>query len=131
MRLKCSAIAMLILIVFILATKAFCQDHMTLHTDRSEWEDSIGLKFVTITSKDESLVYFYQVTKYERKISSLGYDKHTNFQKDDSKKPYTFTGCHVLHFCRKHLVIYIVQRVPCFDEDTRQLASSNPAKNPK
>lgn len=92
-------------------------EHKTLHTDRGEWEETIGLKFITVTSKDERLIYFYQVRKFERRISSLGYDKDTRFDFGAAKKPYEFSGCFVAFYCKTHLMIYLMSRVPCFEDD--------------
>ncbi len=111
-----SGFAWIIVIVLILFVTGIvnCQDHIKLHTDREEWENSVGIKFITVTSKDDRLVYFYQVRKYETKISSLGWDKDSRLV-DPAKKG--FEGCYVTIYCKTHLMIYLLQRVSCFDDD--------------
>lgn len=108
-------------ILWLAVIQIYCQDHIKLHTDRDEWEESIGLKFVTITNKDDRLVYFYQTRKLELRQSSLGFDKDTRYDYGNAKKPYEFTGCFVVFYCRKHLMSYFWQRVPCYDNDKPEL----------
>lgn len=90
--------------------------HMTLHADREEWEDSIGLYFGAINSKDDKLIYISRRLKNQIKLTSLGYDKETRFD-DPAVKPYKLSGqCFVFIYCKKHLMAYVVQRIPCTDQ---------------
>jgi len=124
MRLKCTTVAALLMILVCLVVKVCSQEHIKLHTDRDEWEDNIGLKFVTVTAKDDGDVYYYQIRKYERRIASMAFDSDTRYE--FGSKQYQFTGCFALHYCKKHLVIYVMQRVPCFDQENPTTLARNP-----
>ena len=90
-------------------------EHMTLHPDKEEWEDSIGFYAGAITSKDERLIYITRKIKMGLKLTSLGWDKNTRFD-DPAAKPYKLQGeCFAFIYCKKHLMAYVVQRIPCSD----------------
>jgi hypothetical protein len=126
MRPKFSTVCAALLLIFCLFTEFFCQTagHIKLHTDRDEWEDSIGLKFVTVTSKDDEHIYFYQLRKYQRNIASMAFDSDTRYE--FGSKAYQFTGCFAIHYCKKHLMIYVMQRVPCIDQEKPTTLARNP-----
>ncbi len=110
-----SSLAWLISILFVvLLTGVVKCQHIKLHPDRMEWEDNLGIKFITVTSRDENLVYYYQVTKHERKISSLAWD-FNSILVDPAKKG--FNGCYLVIYCKAHLMAYVMERIQCFNGD--------------
>lgn len=111
------------MLLFALATYACGQPsptptpkHITQHIDQDEWEDSIGLKFITVTSKTSDTVYYTQERRMTRRVASMAYDGDSIFHSDPAKAPFKDTGCFAVHFCKKHLMIYIMQRAPCVED---------------
>lgn len=109
--------ALVLLLLFTGTAK--CQDkeerHISLHPDRLEWEESIGMKFITVTSRDDRLIYYYQEDNKEIRSASIGWDKDTRFDFGEAKKPYQMTGCFALFYCKKHLMAYLIARARCFE----------------
>lgn len=88
--------------------------HIDLHTDPDEWEDTLGIKLVTITGKDDRLVYYYVTRKFEQRLASMAWDSRTIFDSmKDRKKRSVLEGCYLLIYCKKHTLIYVAQQIPC------------------
>lgn len=96
-----------ILLIFFLASFVRCQ-HIKQHTNQEEYEDSIGVKFLEVTSKDESLIFWKQELRYQVKVSSFGYDSKTIFP--DKFKP---EGCFVAIYCKTHMYLYLLVQNHC------------------
>lgn len=98
-------------------------DHLSLHNDQDEFEDSIGVKFIAVTSQDDSLIYYYVTRKFEQRLSSVGFDKYTIYQNGDAKKPkgklFTPEGCFMMMYCKTHLMAYVLSRIPCKEVQTK------------
>lgn len=107
----------IILLLILFATGVVnCQTHLSSHTDNIEWQDSGGWMIASLTSRDEKLLYLQRTSKSILKAQSLEWDSDTRFDFGDAKKPYQFTGCFFIIYCKTHLVAYLVARVPCRPE---------------
>lgn len=80
---------------------ARCQDIHEKHASEADVEDTMGFITVTFLSKDERLIYWRRETKYEVKLSSFGYDKHTKFEGK-------LEGKLCIVYCKTHLFAYLV-----------------------
>lgn len=87
--------------------------HFLQHTDPLEWEETGGWMFATVSSRTNNLVYIARAGKHGIEISSLIWDENSRI--DDPSKV-QFTGCYFFLYCKKHFVIYLMQRAPCIDE---------------
>lgn len=85
--------------------------HMTHHTDEDEWENTIGVTFITVTSMDKELIYYYVTRKFEQKLSSIGHDDKTIYQ--DETKKFIPEGCFMMMYCKTHLMAYLLVRIKC------------------
>lgn len=102
------------LILWVLVGYACCQEHRTQHKDRLSQEDDSGWMFITVTAKEDDLVFYRREGKDLVKLESMGWDKDSVIQ-DTTKVP--FTGCYLAIFCRKHLYLYVLQRQPCTENE--------------
>lgn len=98
-------LATLCLIVWVIIFKAYCQDVHPKHLTQEDFEDTIAYRIVTITSKDDRLLYYKKELKLRVFLGSFGYDKYTRF--DDKK----YEGCYQVLYCKTHNFAYIV--APC------------------
>lgn len=110
-------LATLTLIVWVFIFTAFCQsvydaakpkttqDVHPKHPSLEDFEDSIGYRIVTITSKDDRLIFYTKELKNRVYLGSFAYDKYTRF--DDKK----FEGCYNILYCKTHNFAYVV--APC------------------
>lgn len=105
---------LVVVIIGLIVTAAHCQEHLSLHTDEDEWEDTIGVKFITVSSTDKDLIYYYVTRKYEQRLSSIGWDKNTIIRTVKDKKGKTIVeGCYMMIYCRKHLMAYVLNQIKC------------------
>lgn len=105
-------LATLTAILWSVIITAYCQlaktDIHPKHPSLDDWEDTIAYRVVTITSKDERLLYYKKELKMRVYLGSFGYDQYTRF--DDKK----FEGCYQVLYCRTHNFAYVVS--PCKKE---------------
>lgn len=89
---------------------AHCQEHS--HPDQDSWEASVRITFITVTSKDKDLIYFYTTRRWEQRLASIAYDKQTVFQKDKKQKELT-QGCYLMFYCIEHKMALFLQQIAC------------------
>lgn len=107
------SLIVVVIAIGLIAVAAHCQ-HLALHTDEDEWEDAIGVKFITVTSTDKDLIYYYVTRKYERRLSSIGWDDKTIVRTVKDKQGKTVVeGCYMMIYCRKHLMAYVLNQIKC------------------
>lgn len=93
---------------------AHCQEHEKLHPDQDSWEASVRITFITVTSKDKDLLYFYTSRKWEKRLASIGYDSKTVFQgAKDKKQKEVLQGCYLMFYCLEHKIALFLQQIPC------------------
>ena len=91
-----------------------CQtpEHDKLHPDQDSWEASVRITFITVTSKDKDLLYFYTSRKWEQRLASIGYDNKTVFQSvKDKKQKEVLQGCYLMFYCLEHKMALFLQQI--------------------
>lgn len=92
---------------------AHCQ-HNLQHPDQDSWEASVRITFITVTSKDKDLIYFYTTRKWEQRLASIGYDDKTMFQSvKDKKQKEVLQGCYLMFYCLEHKMALFLQQIAC------------------